>query len=222
MTCEWCWPQYFTAGWRDAISAGGGLFLDHGSHSVDLCRWWLGEIESVSGEIAVLLNEREVEDQALAIYRHVGGAISFQQHSRMTHKPLIERYQIDGTLGTLVVEYPGWSGPDREPYAMTLFHHGNVNHAVMEPGTLVKESVPDEYFDRHDPYLAELRHFCRAIRSEETLNVTGDDGRKAIEGVIAAYLSSWQKEKVRLPLSHTGAFDEAFQASRREIASIHG
>jgi predicted dehydrogenase len=218
--CEWGWPQYFIAGWRDTLVAGGGLFLDHGSHAVDLCRWWLGEIETVSGEIAVLLQGREVEDQALALYRHAGGAVSVQLHTRMTQVPLVERYQIDGTLGTLVVEYPGWSGPGREPYTLTLYRQGNVDRAIIENRTLPKESIPDEYYDRHDAYLAELRHFCRVIRGEETLRVTGLDGRKAIEGVTAAYISSWKKTKIALPLTHTGPLDEAFLAARRGIASI--
>ena len=218
VTCEWSWPQYFLAGWRGPLEAGGGLFLDHGSHAVDLCRWWLGEIETVSGEIAVLLRGREVEDQALALYRHAGGAVSLQQHSRMTHKPLIERYQIDGSLGTLVAEYPGWSGPGREPYTMTRYREGRVDRAIVETLTLAKEPVPDDSFDRHDAYLAELRHFCRAIRGEEPLRVTGLDGRSAIEAITAAYLSSWKKEKVSLPLAATGPLDHAFRAARRHIA----
>ena len=218
VTCEWGWPQYFLAGWRDTLVNGGGLFLDHGSHSVDLCRWWLGEFASVSGEVAVLLEGREVEDQALALYRHVGGAISFQQHSRMTHKPLRERYTIDGTLGTLEVECFGWSGPSREPYRLTLYHEGQVDRALIENRTLPRDSDPHRDYDRHDPYLQELRHFCRAVRGEEPLRVTGLDGRKAIEAITAAYLSSWKGEKVALPLRATGPLDEAFRAARRCIA----
>jgi predicted dehydrogenase len=217
--CEWGWPQYFASGWRDTLVTGGGLFQDHGSHTVDLCRWWLGEIETVSGEIAVLLMGHEVEDQALALYRHIGGAVSIQLQTRMTHKPLVERYQIDGTLGTLVLEYPGWSGPGREPYTVTLYSKGNVDQAIIENRTLQKEGIPDEYFNKHDAYLAELRHFCRVIRGDEDLRVSGLDGRKAIEAVTAAYISSWKKVKITLPLTHMGPLEEAFRTARRDIAS---
>lgn len=218
VTCEWGWPQYFLAGWRDTLINGGGLFLDHGAHSVDLCRWWLGEIASVSGEIAILLDGREVEDQALVVYRHMGGAISFQQHSRMTHKPLRERYTLDGTLGTLEVECFGWSGPSRERYRLTLYREGQVDRALIENRTLQPDADPQRDFDRHDAYLQELRHFCRAARGEEPLRVSGLDGRKAIEAITAAYLSSWKGEKVRLPLGSTGPLDEAFRAAYRGIA----
>ncbi|MCL5995563.1 MAG: Gfo/Idh/MocA family oxidoreductase [Chloroflexi bacterium] len=219
VSVEWSWPQYFTAGGRDKLANGGGLFQDHGAHAVDLCRWWLGEFASVSGEIAVLLREREVEDQALVLYRHVNGAISYQQHCRMTHKPLIERYQIDATLGTLIVEYPGWSGPDRAPYRMTLYRDGSVDRAIVENRTFAREALPDEYFDKHDAYLGELRHFCRAVRGWELLRVSGADGRKAIEAITAAYVSSWKREKVLLPLQYTGPLDDAFRAARRDICS---
>jgi hypothetical protein len=45
------------------------------------------------------------------------------------------------------------------------------------------------------------------------------DGRKVIEAVTAAYLSSWKKEKVALPLARLGALDEAFLASWRGVAA---
>ncbi|HIC16757.1 TPA: Gfo/Idh/MocA family oxidoreductase, partial [Candidatus Poribacteria bacterium] len=30
-------------GWRDSLPTWGGIYQDHGSHAIDLCRWWLGE-----------------------------------------------------------------------------------------------------------------------------------------------------------------------------------
>ena len=40
--------------WRQSLRALGGIFQDNASHIVDLCRWWAGEIQSVSGQAMIL------------------------------------------------------------------------------------------------------------------------------------------------------------------------
>ncbi|MCY4060861.1 MAG: Gfo/Idh/MocA family oxidoreductase [Chloroflexi bacterium] len=39
---------------RQSLRALGGIFRDNASHIVDLCRWWAGEIQSVSGQAKIL------------------------------------------------------------------------------------------------------------------------------------------------------------------------
>ena len=29
--------------WRDSLPTWGGIYQDYGSHTIDLCRWWLGD-----------------------------------------------------------------------------------------------------------------------------------------------------------------------------------
>jgi hypothetical protein len=45
-----------------------------------------------------------------------------------------------------------------------------------------------------------IGYFCRAIRGEEQLRLTGEDGLRTAEVVSAAYLSAWLEGKVELPL----------------------
>jgi predicted dehydrogenase len=205
---EWSWHQYRKEKWRDSLSTLGGIFQDHGSHVTDLCRWWLGEIETVSGEINILLKDREVEDQATALYRHRNGSISLHHHTRMTHMPLGEYYQICGTKGTLEMEYgPGWSFVSSDPFKMTLHKNGASQTEV----TPFNKLDPDAELRRNNQYLKELEHFCSCIAENKTPLVGGIDGLKAIEAINAVYLSSWKKEKIHLPVKDEFDLESLFK-----------
>jgi predicted dehydrogenase len=196
--CDWSWYHRGRGGWREDLGNWGGMFQDHGSHTVDLCRWWLGEIKHVSGEINVLQADREVEDQAVALLRHRNGAVSLHHQLRCTHKPLNEYYLIDGDKGSLEIEFgPAWSFTSTDPFTMRLWREGRV----MEDVTQYNVQLIDEEQQQHNRYLAELRHFCDCIISGEEPRVTGFDGRAAIEVINAVYLSSWNEETVSLPLT---------------------
>jgi predicted dehydrogenase len=45
--------------WWSLESQGGGRLGANGSHQVDLLRWWLGEVKSVSGQALTLVPERK-------------------------------------------------------------------------------------------------------------------------------------------------------------------
>jgi predicted dehydrogenase len=48
--------------WWSDLGQGGGLLNAQGSHQIDLLRYWLGEVESVSGTTRTFINERPTED----------------------------------------------------------------------------------------------------------------------------------------------------------------
>ena len=52
--------------------------------------------------------------------------------------------------------------------------------------------------------------------------ITGIDGRKSTEVSNAAYVSSWKKEKVALPLRQTPDLEKFFTGLARERAGIRG
>jgi predicted dehydrogenase len=52
-------PRARPAGdWLSSVAQGGGRLGANGSHNVDLLRWWLGEVASVSGETRTLIPDR--------------------------------------------------------------------------------------------------------------------------------------------------------------------
>ena len=66
--------------WRSSKElCGGGELLDQGVHTIDLIRWFGGEITEVYGKVETKFWDMEVEDNAFAIY-------SYQAHYNKTKK----------------------------------------------------------------------------------------------------------------------------------------
>ncbi|HEY3291953.1 MAG TPA: Gfo/Idh/MocA family oxidoreductase [Anaerolineae bacterium] len=196
--CEFSWhiPDDGDEGWRAKRATGGGMLQDHGSHTFDLCRWWLGEIITVSAAVRIVRPEREVEDLAVVTLEHQGGAISTHTVSGVSHQPLRETYVIDGTTGSLEMTFgPAWSYTAVTPFRMTLYRQGHMAQDVTP------RSLPnlDDELRAHSHYLREIEAFCACIQNGTPALISGVDGRSAIEVVNAAYLSSWQHTKVSMP-----------------------
>jgi predicted dehydrogenase len=191
-SCDWGWPQFFLAGWRDTAAGGGGLLMDHGSHTLDLARWFLGEIESVSATVRSLLPGREVEDEAQVMCRHVGGGVSLHHHSRQTHRPLHECYHLEGTRGTLTLECRGqWSATQLHPFTLTLWRNTTgiaacgVDCSPQPTGTLDSQ-IRDQW-----RYSRLLAHFAHCVADgTPPVQATGDDGLAAATAVRAAVSAS--------------------------------
>ncbi len=211
--CDWSWAtnQPGGEGWRIRLPTWGGIFQDHGSHTIDLCRWWLGDVETVSGEIRIVLAGREVEDTAIAVLRHTNGALSLHEQTAVTHKPLNEYYLLDGTKASLEIQCgPRWSYVSTEPFQMTLYERGRTFHDL----TLYNKPNLDDEQRANARYLKELEHFCDCVQHGLAPLTPGENGRAAIEAVNAVYLSAWRGEKIHLPLREEPDLEAHFRAMR--------
>jgi predicted dehydrogenase len=88
------------AGWRTEVaSAGAGLFLDLGSHALDLIDYYLGPLEAVEGSAANLATPQEVEDSVTLSFRAGGvpgcGQWNFASATR------VDRLCLRGTEGRI-------------------------------------------------------------------------------------------------------------------------
>jgi 1,5-anhydro-D-fructose reductase (1,5-anhydro-D-mannitol-forming) len=87
--------------WRlDPAQSGGGLFLDLGSHALDLFDFLLGPLADVSGS-AERFTEGKAEDAVVMSFRTAGGALGTASwnFAGATRNDLVE---IDGTHARLV------------------------------------------------------------------------------------------------------------------------
>ena len=211
--CEFSWhiPDAGDEGWRAKRLTWGGMFQDHGSHTIDLCRWWLGDINTVSAQIRIIRPEREVEDTASATFAHANGAISTHFVTGASHRPLREHYLIEGSKATLEMIYgPAWSYTAVAPFQMTLYQRGQSSLDIT-PYNL--PNLDDE-LRTHSHYLGEIDSFCKCIREATEPATTGLDGRKAIEVINAAYLSSWHQQTIPLPLTNVPDLNAYFVSLR--------
>ena len=165
---------------RDKGLSGGGLF-EVSIHELDYMRYLAGEVE----EVYSLMNghrpgEINYEGSALVTLRFANGAIGDLNSSTVSSINIYDGV-IQGDRGTLFLNKT----------------EGSINY-VSTDGTEKEIGIKD--IKGEDPYRAELRNFIHSILKGERLLFDGEDGRKVVEIVEAAFMSQSTRAPVKLPL----------------------
>jgi len=161
--------------------AGGGALIDDGIHSVDLMRWFVGEVKEVIGISDTLVKDIEVDDNAVAALKFQNGAIGVLEVSWTTSSN-IYCTEITGTKGRILIDYPN---------------------------TPLKISINDGFKGEFEPEVPKeskrggvFRHFVDCVRKNQEPLTSGEEGRKSLEVLLAIYKSSQEGRKISLPLSY--------------------
>lgn len=175
-----CWGEYLPAWhpWEDyrksytsRADLGGGV-VNTLSHPLDYLRWLLGEIVEVG---AVTSNKGlglEVEDTADIELRFENGALG-NVHLDYLQRPPEHTLKIAGTEGTIL-----W---DNATTTARLYRADEEKW---------QEVPPLAGFERNAMFLAEMSHFIRVVKGEESALCTLDDGIAALELARAVYQSA--------------------------------
>jgi len=140
---HWATPAHRETGsiWRlDAAKAGGGLFLDLGSHMLDLLDFLLGPLTDVAGTAANRASSHLVEDTVAMNFRTGHGALGTAQWN-FASALRDDTLEIRGTEGSLCFSVFG-SEPVRLETAagVQLFDRPHPSH-VQQP--LIQAVVDD-------------------------------------------------------------------------------
>jgi predicted dehydrogenase len=160
---------------------GGGIALD-AIHEVDYAAWTLGEADEVSawlGRVSDL--ELDVEDAALFIVRHTGGAVS-----TIALDYLDRRYR----RGCRVVGSEGsveWSWADEHVRVLT----GGAERALAAPS-----DVASSYREQARDFLAAVKR--GALRPEVSPLAAASEALHAVRVVDAARVASAEGRRVAL------------------------
>ena len=104
--------QYASAWRADVAVAGGGTLIEHSIHDLDVLRWLLGEVESVTGRTASYSGHEGIEDVAVATLAFGSGAtasLTSVWHQILT-RPSTRRLEVVGEEGIALIDeerYPG-------------------------------------------------------------------------------------------------------------------
>ena len=129
-----------------SAAQGGGCLLDC-IHEIDLARWYLGDVVSVSCEAASRGSlELDVEDVAMLVLTHADGALS-QVHLDYVQRSYERGCQVVGEHGTIF-----W---DFRAGAVRLYE------AAADRWTTLPQP---EAWTVNDMYVDELRHFLDCVR----------------------------------------------------------
>jgi predicted dehydrogenase len=159
---------------------GGGVVMEL-SHELDYVRWLVGEVASVyavTGQLSDL--EIDVEDMAEIILEFSSGAIG-SVHLDMMQRVSTRSCRIVGTEGTIE-----WD----------IRHHRARSYRVEEDQW--SDLHPEAAVDMNDTYVRELRHFFDCVRNGGDPIVTGEDGRRVLEILLAIKESAKLRRRVSL------------------------
>jgi UDP-N-acetyl-2-amino-2-deoxyglucuronate dehydrogenase len=176
---------YDSAAWRGTYAMDGGSLMNQGVHYVDLLRWCMGPPAEVTAVCTTQAHRIEVEDTALAILRFASGAVGTILSSTAAFPGFPQRLEITGTGGTVTVEDgqivgralaadPGPAAPDGADGAA-----GAGRLAAADPAALDVAS-----------HAAQLADLLDAVDTGREPAVSGQDGRDALEIVLAVYEAS--------------------------------
>jgi predicted dehydrogenase len=182
---------YYDSGtWRGTWALDGGSLLNQGVHYVDLLLACMGPAAEVTAITATQTHQIEVEDVALALLRFQSGAVGTIVSSTSVFPGLAQRLEISGTGGTVVIEdgkiiSRGLAGEPAEAQA-------SDGQAGGQPAGA---SAPDIGIASH---VAQIADFVEAIEQDREPSATAQDGRAALEVVLAVYESARERRTVRL------------------------
>jgi len=168
----------------DKELAGGGAVMDHTVHLVDLLRWYLrSEVVEVYAQTTDLLpgGNAEVETGGLILLTFANGVFATIDcsWSRPASFP---------TWGGLTMEFVGGRGV----LSVDAFRQNLMIYPERSPGIAMRNWGSDAN-------QAMIAEFVTAIRERRNPAVTGLDGYRALEVVVAAYESARAGQPVRLP-----------------------
>ena len=176
-----------------------GMLAEVNSHDFDTVRWLAGsELSRVYAEAATL-KAPQLEEEFPGFYdtvvvnvRLASGALAVIDGCCPVGYGYDARAEVLGSTGVLFI------GELRERALV---------RCTREEGVVTKQFTA--WAKRFEAaYLAEDEHFVNCIRASESPEVTGEDGKRALEGVLAATRSIRTGAPVALPLAE-GARDAA-------------
>lgn len=191
---------YAQAPWRGTWEQDGGALMNQCIHNIDLLRWMMGdEVEEVFAYTDRLKHDYiEAEDLGLALIRFKNGAYGLVEGTTNIYPSnLEETLYLFGDKGTvkagghsvnIIEEWRFGDGLDDAVAVKEEFH----------------ENPPNVYGFGHTPLYADV---MKAIETGSKPFVTAQDGRRALETVLAIYLSAQTGQKVLLPLKHVSSTD---------------
>ncbi len=191
---------YSRAKWRGTWEQDGGALMNQCIHDIDLLRWMMGnDIDEVFAMTDRLKHDYiEAEDLGIALVRFSNGAYGIIEGTVNVYpKNLEETLYIFGEKGTVK------AGGE----AVNLIEEWKFSDYLDDSDSVMKEyreMPPNIYGNGHTRLYADM---IDAIISDRQPYVSGEDGKRALELVLAIYESAANGKPVKLPLQMGNTMD---------------
>jgi predicted dehydrogenase len=185
-------PDFRREWFVDGMRAGGGTLLDEGAHGADFLRWLLGEPESVSATVSHVALGLPLEDTAVAIFRFPDGTLG-ELATSWTFTAADNSVELFGTRGTAVL-----SGVDLGSRDIT--HDGFLKlYRLGQPERRWTVSPLVPRFKTGGFHHQNPLQFLEALHQGTPPPVTLEDGRRAVEMILAAYRAAETGQRQPIP-----------------------
>jgi predicted dehydrogenase len=173
--------------------SGSGTLGDTGAHVIDLARFLVGEVATVSGLVRTYIPERDVDDAIAATVEFEGGAIGTIEATRVTlgHKNALQ-WELNGTMGSIAFELERFN----DLKVFRLGERGFESVLVTEPTDpfLKWWWPPGHTIGWEHTFVHEILHFLQAIAEDGEVAPTARPSRTVIARPKCAMQSHVQHE----------------------------
>lgn len=187
-TVRWNRSQayYDQAPWRGTKALDGGVLMNQAIHNLDLLIWLMGDIEEVYSMSATRLRNIEVEDVSLGVVRFKSGALGVVEAATTVYpKNLEESLSIFGETGTAII-----SGT-----TATQFNHLAIDSLNDEETNTIIEKIKADPFGKPG-HQCIIEDMIQAIQEDREPIVNGEEGKRALQLVLAFYESAEKKQRI--------------------------
>jgi len=146
--------------------AGGGVLIDTEAHAIDLFRYLVGEVASVSAQISTAL-PIAVEDSAVVMMRSTTGVPGVVSCSWVS-PPGEAIVQVYGGKGTAALDF-------------------NADNAQLRYRLNGEATWPLVPYDGPDRFVNETAHFLECVSEGKIPRVDGNEGAQVMAIIEAAY-----------------------------------
>lgn len=193
--------DYYTqAPWRGTWEQDGGALMNQCIHNIDLLRWMMGdEIIEVMGMTDNLIHDYiEAEDLGVALVKFANGSYGIIEGTTNIYpQNLEETLYIFGENGTVKAGGKSVNLIEEWKFADNLDNSSEVKEKYCD-------NPPNVYGFGHTPLYVDM---VDAIKNDRQPYVTANDGRKAIELVLAIYKSAAEGKSIKFPLQNVSTED---------------
>lgn len=184
--------------WRSSWKGeGGGMLINQGQHIIDYFIWLFGMPKNIYANISYgKYNDFNVDDEAIITldYGDCSGTFIMSTGEAQPRNYI----SVIGDMGKIELEDNIITIYKNEFSSKEYIKSSNIN--TRDNLKYTKEVIKAENFNK--PYHIMLNNFRNYILGREKLIANGIDGKNAIEFTNAAYMSSWLKLPVNIPIDY--------------------
>jgi len=186
-------PEYYADSWHGTRALdGGGALINQAIHTADLLRWIMGPAETVFAfRSSLRYPQLEGEDTLVANIRFANGALGVIEATTSVSPGFKRRLEISGQKGTVILD-----GDSIGCWALS-----GSSDSVSGEGETITDGSADPAAIASEGHRRQIADMIEAIRENRDPVVTGPEGRKSLELVLAIYRSAEQGQPVKLDYS---------------------